>query len=419
MGALATVLGQVLVKKMRAFGLATVAFTLGAIILELSQNGASAWVEPGMILAGASLFPQLHAIVRSRPYRNVLGVTGTLLWCAAALHTWTFVDPAQVSQSDIISGVLLTSCLGFVSIGFAETAAGLLRVGQGKLWLAVSIALTILVSIAPWAGDTSGVPIALSNAGSTFGDPVTITLLYRDMNLSAPIEVTTLAAGEGYGLGLLRMLLLYTALVNGIVLALVAITEEEALKKTLHLLTIATAVLAASIPLLSLFSFLQEPTVPQEVFELAIDRLGFASGNAAVDLGIGTSTPLNMHPLGMSPSTALLAGLSGSLFVGLGQTREPTIFEDSNPGLGWSMAATLSMGLTLVWAQWAIKTDGAGFGIDRAPWITVLAALLFVTGTAFTARMGKSSSRLTALGHMLAFAALIVGIIGPGEGWTA
>jgi hypothetical protein len=62
---------------------------------------------------------------------------------------------------------------------------------------------------------------------------------------------------------------------------------------------------------------------------------------------------------------------------------------------------------------------GAGFGMDRTPWITLLAALLFVVGTAFTARMGKSSSRLTALGHWLAFATLIIGIIGPGEGWTA
>jgi len=419
LAAVFSILGQLWVKRMRALSYTTLILTFAGLIIGFEQAGLVALVEPAMILAGASLCPQIHAFIRNRPYRNVLGVSGTLLWCAAALDTWTVVDPNLVTPHDVFGAALLMICLGVVSTGFAETAAGLLRVGQGKLWLAVALTMTTLVALAPWAGDTSGAPIALSSSDGMFGSPASLTLLYRDMNLSASIEIPVIATGEGFGLGFLRTLLIYVALFNACVLALVALTKERLMHQLLHRATIFTAILAAAIPVLSLFAFLQQGIAPQDTFQLAIERLGFTSGNAAVDFGIGPLETLKMHPLGLTPSAALLVGLAACLFVGLGQTREPTIFEDADPGLRWSLFAILSLGLTLVWAQWTTRSVSAGFGLDRAPWIAVLAALLFVVGTAFTARMGKSSSRLTALGHWLAFAALIVGIIGPGEGWTA
>jgi hypothetical protein len=419
LAAIFSILGQLWVKQMRALSVATLLLTVVGVIIGFVRSGSLALVEPAIILAGASLVPQIHALVRSRPYRNVLGVTGTLLWCAAALNTWTIVDSATVTSHDLVGGTMLMVCLGIVSTGFAETAAGLLRVGEGKLWLSVALTMTIMLALAPWAGDTSGAPIALASADGALSTPATLTLLYRDMNLSAPVEISAIATGQGIGLGLARTLLIYVALLNAFVLALVALTKEEVLHQALQRLTILTAILAASIPVLSLFPFIQSGTEPQEMFQLAIERLGFTGGNAAVDFGVGPMETLNMHPFGLTPSAALLVGLAASLFVGLGQTREPTIFEDADPGLRWSLFAIVSLGLTLVWAQWTTRSAAAGFGMDRAPWIAVLAALLFVVGTAFTARMGKSSSRLTALGHWLAFAALIVGIIGPGEGWTA
>ena len=117
------------------------------------------------------------------------------------------------------------------------------------------------------------------------------------------------------------------------------------------------------------------------MFQIAIERLGLTGGNVAVDHGVGPTEALSLHSLGFTPSVALMASLAGSLFVGLGQTREPTIFEDADPGLRWSLFAIVGLGATLVWAQFAARNFSAGYGLERAPWITVLAALLFVIGT--------------------------------------
>ena len=138
LAAISAILGQFWVKKMRPLSRATLALSAAAVIAGFARAGTFALVEPAIILSGASLLPQLNAIVRNRPYRNVLGVSCSLLLCALALNTWTIIDPNSLNPNDVVAGALLMTCLGIVSTGFAETAAGLLRVGEGKLWLAVS-----------------------------------------------------------------------------------------------------------------------------------------------------------------------------------------------------------------------------------------------------------------------------------------
>ncbi|MBR57570.1 MAG: hypothetical protein CMH54_05870 [Myxococcales bacterium] len=395
---------------------------IGAVIGAISQHGSLAFDEAWYVLALSTLGPLLLGLINRNHAREALAVATTLLWPACLLFVWRISSHTPSADLDLVTGILLTLATTTTATIFVRVSSSLYEAGEGKLWNALVLAVLVLITLLPWAGSTDAVPVAISATTDTLDVPQVVTLISLEASSGMSNETNAIATGHIELLAHLRTALLWSGIASLLLLAFSAITRHTTARRLSDLTSVVTAVIATLLPIAAFFSVMESPIPRAHIEAATLARLGLPAATSYLPLGTLPSPNGHFLLLGLPVAAGLLPGLAAALFTGLAHSRpkeNPTgaLEENASAPTRWVLLVFATLSAVYCFGMFATELSGSGYGLGRAPWSTILSALIVTAGTLVATKEQKDGKRFLGTGMLVVLTLILAGIIGPGESW--